>query len=191
MSGLLTCLAALLIFVIYYILHSRRSQNATPLPIHRSFDPFSAFDAQLKNHLDLKSLTRLHAHYGTTFQITPMVTKPIIYTICPENLKEIMTNGRDFGVEPLRGESMRPFCGKGFLTSDGDDWMASRRMLKPCFGKKHIEDLSTLNRGVDGMIDKIVEAKGTVDLQPLLFDMVRLPPVVHHNTQAPPELETR
>ncbi|KAF2115633.1 cytochrome P450 [Lophiotrema nucula] len=171
MNSLLTSFIALLVFLLFYILHHRKSQNATTVPIHRSFDPFTAFDVQLKNHFDLKSLVRQHGHHGTTFQLTPIATTPIIYTISPENIKKIMTNGNDFGVEPLRGESMGPFCGRGFLTSDGDAWMASRRMLKPCFGKKYIEDMTDLNIGVERLAEKIQRAGDIVDLQPLLFDM--------------------
>jgi cytochrome P450 len=172
MNATYTLLLGLLIFIIFYILHSRNAQKATPLPIHRSFDPFVAFDVQLKNQLDPTSLLRQHARHGTTFQMTPMVAKPIVYTVAPENLKEIMTKGNDFGVEPLRGESMRPFCGRGFLTSDGDAWMESRRMVKPSFGKRNIEDLGALDSSIEELGGEIAKSGGSVDLQPLLFDMV-------------------
>ncbi|KAF2703349.1 cytochrome P450 [Pleomassaria siparia CBS 279.74] len=172
MHAFLTGALALVIFGVIYILHHRKSQNATTVSIHPSFDPFNAFDVQLKNHLDLTSLVRQHGRYGATFQLTPLVAAPIIYTISPENIKEIMTNGNDFGVEPLRGESMGPFCGRGFLTSDGDAWLESRKMLKVCFGKKHIEDLTTFDAAVGRLTEKIVDAGGdTVDLQPLLIDL--------------------
>jgi cytochrome P450 len=171
MNALLTSLLALLIFLLIYIYHHATTRRATTIPLHRSYEPFTAIDVQLKNHFDLTALQRLHARYGSTFGLSPLLAKPLIYTVCPTNLKEIMTNGRDFGVEPLRGDSMGPFCGKGFLTNDGEAWMESRKMVKPGFAKKAIEGMGGLDEIVNGLLDKVKDGE-TMDLQPKLFAMV-------------------
>ncbi|KAF1918279.1 cytochrome P450 [Ampelomyces quisqualis] len=64
------------------------------------------------------------------------------------------------------------FCGRGFLTTDGDVWQRSRKLLKPTFARNNLQDLKYLSEQVDIMIAQIPQNGETVDLQPLLYGML-------------------
>lgn len=67
---------------------------------------------------------------------------------------------------------MKQFCGIGILTTDGDDWKEARRMAKPCFARKNIDDLEFVGDVVNGLLKRIPDGE-TVNLSPLLYETVR------------------
>jgi len=160
-----------LIIAVYYLFRHRQAQKATTVPVLRTFDCLGASDFQVPNLLYPASLDRQHARYGATFQLMPLSYDPIIYTVSPENIQEIMSNGIEFGSEPLTGECCAPLFGKGILTTDGYFWLVSRRMLEPYFRKEKIEGLASFDLAIERLIERIVVGE-KVDLQPLLLDMV-------------------
>jgi cytochrome P450 len=64
---------------------------------------------------------------------------------------------------------MEFFCGRGFLTMDGDVWRHARRALRPSFAKSNLLDLSVLSREVDKVVANLPKNGGPVDLQPLFY----------------------
>ncbi|KAI1082057.1 cytochrome P450 [Whalleya microplaca] len=66
---------------------------------------------------------------------------------------------------------MEYFCGRGFITTDGDTWRHSRKLLKPSFDLSNIRDLSILKEEVDTLLKQLPKDGSTVDLQPLLYVM--------------------
>lgn len=138
---------------------------------HWTKEPFSAFDFQMAMHVDIPLLYRHHQRYGSTFQVQALITLPSIMTIAPENIRAINT-GKDWGVEPLRLAGMEYFCGRGFLTTDGDIWQHSRKSLKPTFTKSNLLDLGTLSQQMDLLLIQIPGDGATVDLQPLFYKLV-------------------
>ncbi|KAF2653349.1 cytochrome P450 [Lophiostoma macrostomum CBS 122681] len=75
-----------------------------------------------------------------------------------------------WGVEPARLTAMEPFCGKGFITTDGDAWQTSRTALKPCFARKNIADPGWYQRLVHDFLETLPVGEA-FDLAPLLDDL--------------------
>ncbi|KAF7526671.1 hypothetical protein G7054_g10698 [Neopestalotiopsis clavispora] len=170
----LLSLCGLLAFFLYQRQQQRiaaiRSHGCEPAVAYRSMEPFAAFDVQMKMFMDIPSLYNLHKQCGATFQPRAWVSPPTVCTIAPENINAINTS-RDFGVEPMRLPAMEYFCGKGFITTDGDVWNQSRRLLKPSFDLGNVKDLHVLEQEVGNLIEKLPRDASTIDLQPLLYVM--------------------
>ncbi|KAF2677207.1 cytochrome P450 [Lentithecium fluviatile CBS 122367] len=99
-----------------------------------------------------------------------LLSQPSVITIAPENIRVVST-GKDWGMEPFRLAGMEYFCGCGILTTDGDIWSRSRKLLKPTFNKSNLADLSFLSTQVDTMLWQLPNNGTTVDLQPLFYAM--------------------
>jgi cytochrome P450 len=67
---------------------------------------------------------------------------------------------------------MEYLCGRGFLTTDGEMWNHSRKLLKPTFSKNNILDLSPLSKELDKLLETIPADGSVIDLQPVLSNMV-------------------
>lgn len=171
-------LAASLLLIAVYRHQRRRSRDGaargegcssvTQYPIK---EPFVGLDFLLKMHMDIPSVHRYHERYGKTFEISPLVAQPAFATIDPVNIKAI-TTGKEWGVQVFRLGGMEYFYGRGFLTTDGDIWHLSRKLLKPTFAKNNLQDLSYLSEQLDGMFSQLPEDGTNVDLQPLFYTMV-------------------
>ena len=97
-----------------------------------------------------------------------------INSIRPENLQTIwVSRFKDWGVQPVRLPAQDPFCGVGFITTDGPVWEHSRALLKPSFNRANMTDLPTLERYLRLVIDHVPKDGSTIDLQPLFFNLVR------------------
>ncbi|KAF2761351.1 cytochrome P450 [Pseudovirgaria hyperparasitica] len=137
-------------------------------------DPIFGLDLILTNIRAAKSRTYLETSYnrfqkyGTTFT-SKMVTKPLIVTIEPENVKTVLsTRFKDFGL----GERLLPFApllGKGIFTMDGDHWAHSRHMIRPNFARDQVADLQMLESHVQELLKSIPRDGTTIDLQDLFF----------------------
>lgn len=149
-----------------------RSHRCGQAVSYQPKEPFTGFDFQMRMYNDIPFLYNLHQRYGTTYQVGTWVSLPTVCTIAPENLRAINTS-KDFGVGPMRLAGMEYFCGRGFITTDGDTWKQSRNLLKPSFDLSNISDLSVLRKEVDMLLDQLPKDGTTVDLQPLLYVMVR------------------
>lgn len=174
-------LAALLLAIILYFVQQRQRRNtarrqrgcATPVQ-HQPAEPFFGMDFIMKIHQDIPSLHRFHQDHGHSFQLNTLISLPTIYTVAPRNIKVIHTDDDKWGIEPARLPGMEPFCGRGFLTMDGDVWRHARRALRPSFAKSNLLDLSLLSRQVDKVVADLPKNGGVVDLQPLFYVTVRL-----------------
>ncbi|KAF4624127.1 hypothetical protein G7Y89_g14046 [Cudoniella acicularis] len=167
----------LLLTVIYIIRRQRQRERAArergyqALKKFQSREPFLGFDIKLLMHMDIPSLYKLHEKLGKTFQINALISTPEICTIATENIRILNVGGKTWGVEPLRLGGMEYLCGRGFLTTDGDIWNHSRRLLKPTFSRSNLSDLGTLSRQLDQLLDQLPTDGSTVDLQPALSNM--------------------
>jgi cytochrome P450 len=174
LTSALTCLALLAVYV--YRLQLQRdaaaNEHGCHLAVrHRSKEPFSGIDFHMEMHVDIPSLHRYHQHYGKTFQLQSLIAQPAVMTLAPINIKAVNT-AKDFGIEPMRLSGMEYFCGRGFLTTDGDIWQHSRKLLKPGFAKSNLINLDFLSQQVDNILSQLPAEGDTVDLQPLLYTMV-------------------
>lgn len=153
--------------------HTARHRNGCQRPVrYKPWDPFMGIDLTVATHGDIPSLHQLHKKHGHTFQVEPLFEKTTIFTIAPENIKTVNMRNDHWGIQPQRLEGMEFFCGRGFLTMDGDMWQHARKLIKPSFAKSNISDLSVLSRETDKFLEQLQTRGETVDLQPLLYIMV-------------------
>ncbi|CAJ2503488.1 Uu.00g108820.m01.CDS01 [Anthostomella pinea] len=115
-------------------------------------------------HKDISFLHRYHQKYDTSFELNTLLGAPTIFTIAPENIKLIHTREHEWGIQPNRLPGMEYFCGRGFLTMDGEIWRQSRRALRPSFAKSNLANLSVLSRETDTFLDHLPKDGATVDL---------------------------
>ncbi|KAL8840806.1 MAG: hypothetical protein Q9176_003653 [Flavoplaca citrina] len=110
----------------------------------------------------LPELEARYGTYGSTFQ-TNLFGTPSINTIEPENLQAVYSsNFKDWGIEPLRLPAQDPFCGRGFITTDGAAAEYSRALLKPGFNRANIvAGLAGLGKALEKMMGKILDDRGT------------------------------
>lgn len=137
-SVLVGVVGALLYF--YQAKRSRATvahQHGCKLPLSYShLDPFFGLDLKLqeiKRALKFQNIpfnAALFQKYGKTFEVN-VFGKRTLRTIEPENLQTVYaTNNKDWGYEPIRLPVMEPFCGRGFITSDGESWKNARALLR-------------------------------------------------------------
>lgn len=120
----------------------------------------------LHNHTGLESNRRYYAALGiNTFQVN-MLRQNFIFTIEPENIKTVLS--LDFKLWSIgvdRKKFLKPFLGDGILTTDGEAWQHSRKMLRPFFARSQIVDLQMFEKHVDHLIQAIPRDSSTIDLQ--------------------------
>ncbi|KAL9640100.1 MAG: hypothetical protein Q9204_000852 [Flavoplaca sp. TL-2023a] len=182
LPSLITTICLYCTYHIYRYLHHfhlARSNSCLPPRKYPHKDPFLGLDFFLETgkifseNRYLPELEARYGTYGTTFQ-TNLFGTPSINTIEPENLQVVYSsNFKDWGVEPLRLPAQDPFCGRGFITTDGAAWQHSRVLLKPGFNRANIvAGLEGLGKALEKMMGKIPDDGRTVDLQALFFDLV-------------------
>ncbi|KAI1759376.1 cytochrome P450 [Hypoxylon sp. FL1150] len=163
-------------FVFFLIQRQRRrhslavSHGCLPPVGYQPKEPFLAFDFQMRMYSYVPFHYELHQRFGDTYQVQSWISLPSICTIAIENIRTINVS-KDFGVEPMRLSGLEYFCGRGFITTDGDTWKHARKLLKPSFDMNSIRDLTTLQSEVDTLLEQLPKDGSTVDLQPLLYVM--------------------
>ena len=177
--------ASLLLAAVAYIVYTKqryeslkRQNGCSDPPRYKHKDPVFGLDLFMKTGKEyeenryLPELDKMFEQNGITFETLNMGSRSI-FTIDTDNLRSIfIDNATQWGIEPIRLSPMEPFCGRGFLTADGDIWRHSRRLFSPSFEKKAIANFSALEDFTQRMLD-ILPAKGkTVDVQPLLSNLV-------------------
>lgn len=132
---------------------------------------------QMKENRFLPAMQDQFQRYGPTFQ-TIMFGSPVVNTAEPKNLQAAFTNSNDWGVEPDRIGSLEPFCGRGFISADGPSWERARRLLLPTFKASNLQDFSAFEVSLEKFLKGVPGDGSTVDLQPLLYTLVR-GPILH------------
>ena len=147
-------------------------------PKRSARDPILGIDRKLQDSKLAKAFQSLPAgaalfhEYGQTFRETTLFGT-VLKTMSAENIHCIYgLKGKDWGVQPFRLPAMRPFCGMGFITTDGSVWEHSRALLKPSFHKSNISDLTAFESSVSQFLSGIPKDGSTIDLQPRLSMLV-------------------
>lgn len=173
-----------LVFFLYYLRirvsqYTFARQHGCQLPPKRStLDPILGIDHKLqdaklaKAFRSLPTGAALFHQYGQTFR-TATFFSTVMKTMNAENIQTVYAlKGKDWGIQPFRLPAMRPFCGQGFITTDGPVWEHSRALLKPSFQKANLSDLTPFESSVSHFVGRIPKDGSTVDLQPLLSLLV-------------------
>ncbi|PSN69738.1 hypothetical protein BS50DRAFT_295368 [Corynespora cassiicola Philippines] len=113
-------LAAVIALDIYillrrYAVSALRQYQCAPPRKHWSKDLILGMDFILEMYSNLAMMKRNHDRLGLTYQIDTLFRDPVINTIAPENLPLIHSNGKGYGIEPVRLPGMEYFCGPGFF----------------------------------------------------------------------------
>lgn len=129
---------------------------------------------QMKGNRFLPSMQDQFQSYGLTFQ-TIIFGSLVVNTAEPKNLQAAFTKSKDWGVEPDRIGSLEPFCGRGFISADGPSWERARALLLPTFKASNLQDFSAFETSLESFLNEIPRDGSTVDVQPLLYALVRDP----------------
>ena len=130
-------------------------------------------DAITKNQF-LVEHQRRYDTYGHTFEALNFGSRAI-YSVHPENIRAVFSkNAADWGIQPLRLRHMSPFCGTGFITTDGPDWKLSHVLLKPSFHRSNISDFGPLEEHLRMLLEQIPKDGSKFDLQPYILRLVCL-----------------
>ncbi len=182
--------AALIVLVVLglfsYYLRVRMLQNSfaerhgcQAPPKRAAQDPILGIDRKLQDSKLSKAFQSLPAGvslfhtYGQTFRETTILGT-VIKTKSAENIHTIHgLKAKDWGIQLFRLPAMNPFCGKGFITTDGSIWEHSRALLKPSFHKGNISDLTAFESSVNQFLSGIPTDGSTIDLQPRLSLLVK------------------
>lgn len=179
-----SCVAAICVFAAYYLIKLQRQRSLARANGCRppkqfphkepilGLDLFFKAGTLFKENRYLPELMQRYHNNGRTFG-TKSLGLPAINSVAPENLQAVFSSrSKDWGVEPIRLPAQDPFCGRGFITTDGPAWEHSRALLKPSFNRANIADLSTLENCLKITIGCIPRDGSSVDLQSLFSNLV-------------------
>lgn len=171
--------------VVAYFLFTRAPWTASTLhhssqdfPERPSVDPIFNIDLTMEDMMARMRYRGLPASlvrfrkYGSTYQLAKWF-KPTIHTMDMINIQSVWgSRWNEWGIQPSRLPAMAPFCGKGFITTDGPVWQRSKALLAPSFrgSNKYIHE--SFQTAVTDFLDKLPSDGETVDLQPLFSLMV-------------------
>ncbi|KAI1479989.1 cytochrome P450 [Daldinia eschscholtzii] len=167
--------AAYRLYLTYRLQLTAQQHGCQPAARYKHKDPVFGLDIFLRTGDAISKNQFLVEHqrrydtYGHTFESLNFGSLGIS-SIHPENLRAVFSkHAADWGVQPLRLHSMSPFCGKGFITTDGSDWKLSHDLLKPGFHRSIISDFSPIEEHLQVLLGQIPKDGSKFDLQPYLL----------------------
>ena len=90
----------------------------------------------------------------------------------PDHIKAVLTgNFVDYGKGQRFHDLWSPFLGDSIFTTDGEQWSASRRLIRPMFMRDRISDLEIFDRKTQTMMDLLGSSGEPVDLMDLFYRM--------------------
>ena len=154
-------------------------QHGTVAPRQvRAWDPFLGLDIVWRNLQAIKEhrvldffgekLSSNQAH--TVFE--KMLGKTIFITDDPENVKAILaTDFETWSIGKHRIKQFSAFLGIGIFTNEGPAWKHSRSMLRPCFERSQVADITILHKHMQRFFGLLPTDGTTIDLQPLFHEL--------------------
>ena len=93
-----------------------------------------------------------------------------IFTADPENIKAILaTQFQDYGKGKPFHDDWKDFLGDSIFTTDGDQWHASRQLIRPQFIKERVKDLEIFENYVQKVISQLGGHGEEVDIAALFY----------------------
>ena len=175
--------ALLALFILYLFLLSLRKRSdirrlGSFAPSVPSYLPFGldvvrrSIQCSRKNE-DFKFWSWLFTqspHKGSPTVETYIGRQRFIFTADPENIKAILaTQFQDFGKGTAFHDQWKHFLGSGIFNTDGEEWQANRRLLRPQFAKERIRDLDIFEKHVQKMMTKIGGQGQETDIAELFY----------------------
>jgi hypothetical protein len=155
-----------------------QTNNCKPVPKYPHKEPIFGLDLFIENTKLSKTggyLERVQERYreNGVYTFSQLILgERIINTAEPENVKTILaTKFKDFKLTQRRKDAIGPVFGHGIFVTDGEEWAASRALLRPSFSRSFIGDLDVFEDHISNMMSKIPRDGSTVDLQSLFFKL--------------------
>jgi cytochrome P450 len=73
---------------------------------------------------------------------------------------------------PRRSEGVKPLMGLGILTTDGERWAHSRRMVKPTFNRAQVSDRGMFEKHFERFLRLLPRDGSTVQMSSLFSQLV-------------------
>lgn len=146
-------------------------------PLFEGWSMFLQIRRREQRHEVTTQQQNIHDIHGTTFELVEL-TERTLYTKDPLNVREIWAASfRDWGVEKQRIKVLGPFCGRGLATVDGEQWKRTRKIIRPHFygPQSAPADLDAFDLHIKEMLQQLPPSGEIVDMQPLIYDLVRFP----------------
>ncbi|KAJ4352023.1 uncharacterized protein N0V89_007369 [Didymosphaeria variabile] len=181
----LPCIAALIVYRVYWgattgaARHALATQHGC-LPAKQYTSKYTIFgiDHFLSNmkayreHKLLESWTRILTSNNAHTMTVKMVGQTIYWTDDPDNVKAMLAvNFDQWSLGQERIQQMSAYLGHGIFTSEGAAWKRSRDMLRPCFERSQVADVSIMEKHTGRLLQIVPRDGTTVDLQPLLHEL--------------------
>ena len=144
----------------------------------QSFLPFST-------DIVIRSVAHSHSHkdlefWSWLFSFSPQKHSPtveatlagqrFIFTADPENIRAVLaTQFGDYGKGLPFHEDWKDFLGDSIFTTDGEQWHASRQLIRPQFVKNRVADLEIFEKHVQLLLTKIPSQGGEIDISALFY----------------------
>ena len=107
-----------------------------------------------------------------TIALTLWGRATVYLTDDPENVKAMLAaHFEDWSIGKERIDSLSSYLGHGIFTTEGKAWKHSREMLRPCFERTQVADVSVFERHTKRLMDLLPVDGSTVDLQPLFHEL--------------------
>ncbi|KAG9241331.1 cytochrome P450 [Calycina marina] len=173
MAYLSICILLLPVFLVLYKIwaqchaRSRKPASCRDPPRHSQIDRFFGLDhfwklmKLQKQRVYLQTCSEWHEIYGNTFTTVTLGTN-IFHTCHPDNLKAVFEGKGPWSVNRLK--AMEPFCGRGFVTTDGEEWKAHRALLAPTLSESSFIDFDALKVAFDRYLKDLPINGEAVDL---------------------------
>lgn len=119
------------------------------------------FKAQIPLEAGSAALARARSH---SIHLTLFGYRNLFFTDEPENVKCMLaTNFDTWSLGQDRIDRMSSWLGKGISTKEGQPWKHSREMLRPCFEKSAVADVSVLDKHTTRLVQLLPSDGNEVD----------------------------
>lgn len=90
----------------------------------------------------------------------------------PDNIKTLLaTKFEDWSIGTDRINTLTAILGKGIFTTEGPAWKHSRNLLRPCFERSAVADVTMMEMHTNRLINLIPQDGATIDLAPLFHKL--------------------
>ncbi|KAF1851971.1 putative P450 monooxygenase [Cucurbitaria berberidis CBS 394.84] len=126
----------------------------------------------LKAHVVLEQQSDDLKDAGTHTIDNQEIGRNFFLTDDPENVKSMLaTNFDTWSLGQERIDYLSSFLGHGIFTNEGKAWKHSREMLRPCFERSAVADVSIFAKHTERLIALLPTDGSDVDLQPLFHEL--------------------
>ena len=154
----------------------RRRYNCSPAPKIKSRDPFLGLDIILRLRQKVNSqaflnfLPTVFLDAGSWTVELNKLGDPAVWTADPEVIKTILaTSPKDWYIGSSRKEAIDPIFGPCIITTEGDYWHETRKVMRPAFSKKQFGELGMIREHVDNFMRRLPQDGSKIDLKPLFY----------------------